>query len=215
MSDAASELGRQPNWAYLLQEVRRVYRRTSSGGSQPVREHRLAVGAALRALSATTPLHPVTPARLPVCAHLDRALDNAREGPLAGLARALEQVRGQLAWRYGYETVPERLAERYGYCELAGPRGPVVTSQLIIGLVLLAPRCTYPQHSHAGITESYVAVSGAFSENDMGVYAPGSVILNQAGQTHRITTGQSEPCLLLFAWTGSEAALADDRLTFD
>lgn len=215
-TDTAHPLQELPNWAYLLQEIRRVYRRTSSGGSRPVRAHRLTVGEALRSLAGGgTEVRNNAPAQLPVCAHLDRALDNARLGPLSGFARTLEHVRGELAWRYGYESVPEALAERYGYCELAGPRGPVMTTRIILGLVLLAPRCTYPQHRHAGITESYVAVSGAFSENDMGVYAPGSVVLNQAGQTHRITTGPSEPCLLLFAWTGSEAALADDRLTFD
>lgn len=105
-----------------------------------------------------------------------------------------------------------------GYAQLGVPftgRPARLPPDVRIGLVMLAPRCTYPQHSHQGITESYVAVSGAFSENDMGVYAPGSVILNQAGQTHRITTGQADPCLLLFAWTGPTENLRDDRLAFD
>lgn len=212
----AERIQDSPNWAYLLQDVRRVYRATSSGGSEVIRAHRRAVARALDGLRAERPsLLLDEPAELPVCAHLDRALDNAREASLASFARNVERVRDLLVWRYGYEVVPPELADRYAYCELAGPRGPVVTESIIVGLVLFAPRCTYPQHSHQGITESYVAVSGAFSENDLGVYAPGSMILNRAGDAHRITTGQSEPCLLLYAWTGPAERLRDDRLVFD
>ncbi len=204
------------NWAYLLQEVRRVYRNTSSGGSKIIREHQRTVGKALSAVHTVNPsLDFSEPTTLPVCAHLDRALDNGKLGPMASFARAVERIRDVLAWRYGYESVPPKLADRYAYCELAGPRGPMITEEIIIGLVLFAPRCTYPQHSHRGITESYVAISGAFSENDLGVYAPGSIIFNRAAEVHRITTGQTEPCLLLYAWTGTAATLRDDRLTFD
>ena len=204
------------NWGYLLQEVRRVYRTTSSGGSARVRGHRQTVGRALDSVRRDNP--PVCfpePSELPVCVHLDRVLDNARLATLAGFARVVERLRHRLAWRYGYEHVPQELADRYAYCELIGPRGPVVTEAIIIGLVLFAPRCTYPQHSHQGITESYVAVSGAFSENDTGVYAPGSIILNGPGEAHRITTGVTDPCLLLYAWTGAPARLRDDDLIFD
>lgn len=212
----SERLASQPDWTYLLQEVRRVYRTTSSGGSSRIRDHRRTVIRALDAVrEADPPLQPEPPSSLPVCGHLHRALDNARLGPLAGFARVLERIRPNLVWRYGYDNVPNDLADRYGYCELAGPRGPIATEVVIIGLVLFAPRCTYPQHSHQGITESYVAVSGAFSENDTGVYAPGSIILNRAGEAHRITTGHSEPCLLLYAWTGPPERLRDDHLVFD
>lgn len=212
----AERLGCRPDWAYLLQEVRRVYRNTSSGGSARIRDHRRSVIRSLDSVrSADPPVRLRDPATLPVCGHLYRALDNARLGPLGGLARVLERVHATLSWRYGYDSVPDHLADRYAYCELAGPRGPITTDAVIVGLVLFAPRCTYPQHSHEGITESYVAVSGAFSENDMGVYAPGSIILNRAGEAHHITTGHSEPCLLLYAWTGEPERLRDDRLVFD
>ena len=62
--------------------------------------------------------------------------------------------------------------------------------------MLFAPQCTYPAHKHEGITESYICLSGAASENDSGVYTPGSMILNLPGHKHRITTSDHEPALL-------------------
>ncbi len=79
---------------------------------------------------------------------------------------------------------------------------------LILGFVLFAPNTTYPQHSHKDIEESYISVSGAWSENNAAVFAPGSLILNRSGDEHRITTGDRDPCLLAYAWTGPK-----DRLT--
>ena len=66
----------------------------------------------------------------------------------------------------------------------------------------IAPKTTYPQHSHHEIEESYISIAGAWSENDVAVHAPGSLILNRPGDEHRITTADREPCLLAYAWTG-------------
>ena len=54
----------------------------------------------------------------------------------------------------------------------------------------------------------------AISENDTGVYAPGSVIFNPPGHTHRITTADREPCLLAYAWVGDEASLLRQKMVF-
>ena len=104
--------------------------------------------------------------------------------------------------------MPKALARRYAYCEVLGPRGPVRCERLILGFVLFAPDTTYPQHSHHDIEESYVSVAGSWSENDAAVYAPGSLILNGAGEEHRIATGRGDPCLLAYAWVGPPDALA-------
>ena len=89
--------------------------------------------------------------------------------------------------------MPRGLARSYGYAEIAGPRGPVVTDELIVGVVLFAPGCIYPAHAHDGIMDSYVCLSGAVSQNYQGVYAPGAMIFNPAGAKHRITESDSEP----------------------
>ena len=129
-------------------------------------------------------------------------------GVVHGLARALGRVAPLLSWEYGYEKVPKALARKYAYCEVLGPRGPILADRLILGFVLFAPRTTYPQHSHREIEESYISIAGAWSENDAAVYAPGSLILNRPGHEHRITTGEQDPCLLAYAWIGDQTKLA-------
>ena len=98
---------------------------------------------------------------------------------------------------------------------LAGPKGPVRTTELILGIVLFAPGCTYPAHAHSGITESYICLSGAVSENHQGVYAPGSMIFNPPEHLHRITVGKHEPALLAYAWMGSAAHLEEQVMVFN
>lgn len=205
----------QPNWVYLLQEFESLYRQGSAGGSRAIRSHRKRVRESLAALiDANPPLSPRAPETRPVTAHLDRAFDLGQRAGPQGLCRALERLSHLLTWEYGYEKVPKALARKYAYCEVLGPRGPVLSDRLILGFVLFAPNTTYPQHSHRDIEESYISVAGAWSENEMAVYAPGSLILNRPGHEHRITTGETDPCLLAYAWIGPGDRLAAPGMTF-
>jgi dimethylpropiothetin dethiomethylase len=198
-----------PSWLYLLREFDTLYRNGSAGGSRLIRSHRKRVRDVLAAVIDGKPEVSSRPATFkPVTSHLSRAIDLGERGPMHGMARALSRVRDQLSWEYGYEKVPKALAHKYAYCEVLGPRGPVRAEQLVLGFVLFAPHTTYPQHSHKEIEESYISISGAWSENDAAVHAPGSLILNRPEQEHRITTGELDPCLLAYAWIGSEERLA-------
>ncbi|MBB4287768.1 dimethylsulfonioproprionate lyase family protein [Roseospira goensis] len=211
-----ARLSDQPDWTYLLREVDGVYRRGSAGGSGPIRGHQKRVRETLNRIVQADPAVEVRePCAQPVVGHLGRALDLAVAGPLAGLARALARVAPLLTWELGYRRPPPALARRYAYAELLGPRGPVRAETLILGLVLLAPGTTYPQHRHRDIEESYISLAGAWSENDAAVYAPGSLILNRADETHRLTVGDRDPCLLAYAWIGPVDHLAapDMRLS--
>ena len=204
----APRLQDRPNWVYLLREFETLYRHGSAGGSKAIRSHRKRVRETLSAVIDRNPaLTARPPAALPVTAHLDRAFDIAERDGLRGLARALSRVAPLLTWEYGYARVPKALERKYAYCEILGPQGPVEAETLILGFVLFAPNTTYPQHSHKEIEESYISVAGAWSENDNAVYAPGSLILNVPEHEHRITTGQQDPCLLAYAWLGSNARL--------
>ena len=51
----------------------------------------------------------------------------------------------------------------------------MICENLTLGIVLFAPRTTYPAHAHYGVTGSYISLSGATSENDRGVYVPGAI----------------------------------------
>jgi dimethylpropiothetin dethiomethylase len=150
----------------------------------------------------------------PVTTHLKRAMDNGRQEPTRSIIRAIESIVPELCWLYGYEKVPRGLSQKYAYAEFAGPQGPVFTEEVILGLVLFAPKCTYPAHSHDGLTESYYTLSGAVSENDEGVYAPGSLIFNPPGRMHRITVSDREPSLLCYAWHGPKQMLAEQKMAF-
>lgn len=204
-----------PDWLYLLREFEGIYRYGSAGGSKSIRSHRKRVRDTLSAVIDGNPvLSERAPSQKPVTAHLPRALDLGERQALQGMSRALERVSSLLTWEYGYERVPKPLARRYAYCEVLGPRGPICTDRLILGFVLFAPNTTYPQHSHPDIEESYISVSGAWSENELAVYAPGSLILNRSGVEHRLTTGQTDPCLLAYAWVGPVESLASPGMKF-
>lgn len=210
-----TRLSGAPDWLYLLRELYDMYLRSSAGGSKRIRSHQRVVRERISRVIETDPLLSARePVSKPVCAHLNRALNQGRLQRTATVIRAIESVAGELAWMYGYERLPKHLTEKFAYAEIAGPNGPVVSDNIILGLVLFAPKCVYPAHSHDGITESYFCLSGAVSENDDGVYAPGSLIFNPPGRNHRITVGDREPCLLAYAWAGSVDKLADQKLVF-
>lgn len=200
---------------YLLRDVDEVYRRSSAGGSKVIRSHQRRVREALtRVLEADGYLLSTEPANKPVVAHLPRALELGACGPLAQLARTIGRIASRLVWAHGYDKMPRSLVRRYAFSEILGPSGPVFSETMIIGLVLFAPGTVYPQHAHEQIEESYVSVAGAWSENDAAVHAPGSLILNRSGDLHRITVGDRDPCLLVYAWLGTAERLRHSQMVF-
>lgn len=211
---APARLSDHPDWAYLLREINELYRGTAAG-SVKIRSHQRAVRERInKLLAADPPFSDRLPETKPVTAHLKRALDNGRRETTESVVRAVESVVPGLSWLYGYEKVPRGLSRKYAYAEIAGPQGPVLSDGLILGLVLFAPKCTYPAHSHEGLSESYYVLSGSVSENDDGVWAPGSVIFNPPGRMHRITVGDREPSLLTYAWHGPTEMLAHQKMVF-
>lgn len=208
-------LSDSPDWRYLLVEFYEMYRRGRAGGSVKIRSHQRIVREAVSKVMADNPLVIPQPwEKKPVTAHLKRALDQGRRETTQSMIRAIESVQDELSWLYGYEKVPRGLSQKFAYTEFVGPQGPIVSDRVILGLVLFAPKCTYPSHSHDGITESYFTLSGAVSENDDGVFAPGSMIFNPPGRAHRITTGDSEPTLLAYAWCGTPEKLTAQKMVF-
>lgn len=214
-TSSPSRLRHFPDWRYLLRELYNLYRYSSAGGSSNIRSHQKEVRHRLsRLINQDPPMKRTQASEKPVCAHLSRALDIGMSCSTASLTRAIERIRDQLDWQFGYEKVPPGLSEKYAFSEFLGPKGPIVSEELILGLVLFAPGATYPTHSHQGISESYFCLSGAISENDVGVYAPGSLILNPPDHPHRITTSDREPSLLAYAWVGPLEKLVNQKMTF-
>ena len=209
------QLHNAPNWTYLLREFDALYRYGSAGGSRPVRSHRKRVREKIALLlDRDPPFCHREPETKPVVEHLGRAFDLGENTVMRGLSRALSRVSHQLTWEYGYERLPKALEKKFAYCEVVGPKGPIISDTLILGFVLFAPKTTYPQHSHQEIEESYISIAGAWSENDTAVYAPGSLILNRTDEKHRITTGDHDPCLLAYAWVGPAERLSAPGMKF-
>ncbi|MEM6488884.1 MAG: dimethylsulfonioproprionate lyase family protein [Pseudomonadota bacterium] len=207
-------IGDVPDWRYLLREIYELYRNSGAGGSEAIRGHQRTVREAIsRAIKPETQVIERMPEQKPVNKHLRRAFDLGRRNATAPVATAIENVSHQLAWLYGYDKVPRGLVEKFAWCEFAGPQGPVVTPEVIIGQVLFAPGTIYPAHAH-DISESYYVLSGTVSQNDDGVFAPGSMMFNPPGRRHRITVGQRDPVLLLYAWVGTRERLAGQKLSF-
>ncbi|GAA1871023.1 dimethylsulfonioproprionate lyase family protein [Pseudonocardia alni subsp. carboxydivorans] len=210
-----SRLRDHPDFAYTISDFDALYRFGSAGGSRPIRTHMRQVREAIADVFEDNPeVVGREPTRLPVVDHLGRALDLGSRGELGVLSDSLRRISDRLTWEHGYEKVPRGLVKKYGYCEIVGPKGPVVSDRVILGLVLFAPETVYPQHHHRGIQESYVAIAGEWSENDGAVHAPGSLILNEAGHEHRITTGRQSPCLLAYSWIGSPERLLTPAMRF-
>lgn len=213
--DEEIHLNDRPDWRYLLREFYDFYRASPAAGSERIRAHQRAAREAIsRVIKANPPMIFAPPVQKPVTAHLGRALDQGRRERHGSLVDAIAAIAPALSWQYGYERMPKGLEKSYAFAELAAPTGPVETGELKLGLVLFGPGCTYPAHAHSGITESYVCLSGAVSENHQGVYAPGSLIFNPPGHLHRITVSDREPALLGYAWTGPSDALAGQKMSF-
>ncbi len=122
------------------------------------------------------------------------------------------ELDNKLYWQYGYKEVSEEMAEKYAYAELIGPDGPMISSKIIIGLVLLGPDFIYPEHSHNQIEESYIFLSGKTIYNNRIVFGEGSFVFNQTGQKHELKTTVESPSLILYAWTGKRKVLSNYKM---
>ncbi|WP_339952321.1 dimethylsulfonioproprionate lyase family protein [uncultured Albimonas sp.] len=156
--DDRRTLGRTPDWGYLLRELQELHRASSAGGSARVRAHHDRVCGLLGELiEADAPLVPAAQGPEPeALAHLTRAIDRGVRQPSQEVIRAVRALRGTLAWHTEYDPLPEPMRGRFAQCEIAGPSGPVRSADVIVGLMLFAPGCRYPEHWHEEIDESYL-----------------------------------------------------------
>ena len=203
----------QADYRQVLKAYRRAYRSVVDCGNVKVRQHcDLAVAALDQLLSEPITVLPEGAKHLPVTRFLDPCLRIAGQGPYGGLAGDISEVTGYLQWEWGYETMPPHLKDAFAYTEIAGQHSQIRSQDLAIGLVLFGPGCVYPPHDHPEITESYLVLAGNVSQNDFGVFGPGSLIFNPPRREHTITVDSMAPALLAYAWTANQSVLASNQM---
>jgi mannose-6-phosphate isomerase-like protein (cupin superfamily) len=149
------------------------------------------------------------PRALPVLRWLNPACRAGSTGAAEVLA-ALEAASPRLAWRqtYGPEDFGADFLERYGWTELMGKRGPIMSDRIAVGFLLLGPHLIYPPHSHDA-EEVYLPLSGVAAwrrgAEPWRDVPPGALIHHPSRLPHAVRTG-AEPLLALYAWRGGDLA---------
>ncbi|MFO8147228.1 MAG: dimethylsulfonioproprionate lyase family protein [Gillisia sp.] len=196
-------------WFRLLAGFYSGFENISTGGNNTISQHRAKVLQRLQNYTHHVDLELVEPQQKPVCKYVTEAVKNGMETWYLPLLPAIGQMNKNLKWKYEYNYLPGNIKEKYAYAEVLGPRGPFVSKNLILGLLLLAPSAEYPKHRHTGIEESYLCLSGHVAFNDTGVFSTNTLIYVPPGLTHHLTTDNTEPCLLAYAWIADSKTLAN------
>jgi Dimethlysulfonioproprionate lyase len=142
------------------------------------------------------------PATLPAVAHLPAALASAARGPFAATARALGRFAPRLSWTRRASARPGDLPFWDGHANamLFGPGGLEGRDDLWIGLSLVAPGVTYPDHDHAP-EESYLPLGpGEWWNSALGWMDPQGrgLIHNPPGIAHAMRALPQAPLLALW-----------------
>lgn len=140
--------------------------------------------------------------------HLQGALAAASSaGPAAALADALAAIEPQLCWqrRPGAEDVPGNFVDGHANATIVGEGGLEVRGDVRVGVSLLAPHVTYPDHRHPP-EELYAVLSPGFWRQDAKPWhepGPGGVVYNHPNVVHAMRS-TSTPLLAVWClWTGA------------
>lgn len=152
----------------------------------------------------TQPLHEwdteVNTEDFPVLQYMPRAIENARAVPngMHNIAGAFEKLWPYLDWwkRDCTDSFEEPFYSGHANAMIIGPRGLMTHPHVSIGVSLIQPNVTYPQHRHRE-EEIYLAMSeGTWFNETMGWYQLGacSIVHHRSWLPHTYRAG-SEPFL--------------------
>ncbi len=144
--------------------------------------------------------------RLPVCAHLDNAVDTARAGSaaLARVADAFAAVEPHLTWRRrsGGPTASANFDDGHANAMVVGPGGFEQRDDVWIGASLMAPHVRYPDHTHKP-EETYLVLSkGEFRQGDAPWFEPGigGTLFNVPNIKHAMRSGDAPLFAIWCLW---------------
>ncbi len=146
--------------------------------------------------------------RLPVCHHLQAALEDVRRqpGPIGALASAFATIEPQLTWqvRAGGETQEEQFLNNHANATITGSEGLEIRSDVRVGVSFLAPHTRYPDHRHPP-EEIYVVLSGGQWRQGSGPWhepGVGGLVHNPPNVVHAMRSAERPLLALWFLWTG-------------
>lgn len=146
----------------------------------------------------------LAPATMPACHVLPRLLSVSQDQLLQDLAVCADDLHWRMA---GFGRLPSEATEKLAVCELIGPNGMFVASDIRIGLLIQTGRFSYPHHWHAA-EELYLVMQGtadwAVDDKDPTPRPPGSFVHHKSLQPHRMET-RDQPMLALWGWVGDIA----------
>ena len=142
---------------------------------------------------------------LPVCDHLDTALQAIGK---TSLTMAINDARPFLSWisydAYPRDEIGALFSDNHAFASIIGGRCPLEAVDFDLGLFLIAPNLFYRDHHHAA-PELYAPLTGPhgwrFKPGDPLVWKEAhEPVWNRAWQPHATMTGDT-PFLAIFCWT--------------
>jgi Dimethlysulfonioproprionate lyase len=168
-------------------------------------EQQPALGAFLADWPHSVERRVVAPAPLRVLRWLAHvAVDEDAHAPT--LVAALCNAADSLQWRqsYGAKDLDDAFLDNYGWSEVLGTSGPLMSERIACGFLLLGPGTLYPRHRHQA-EEMYLPLSGiaAWQQGDAQwrEQRPGTAIHHAADEPHAMRT-HDNPLLALYLWRG-------------
>ena len=134
------------------------------------------------------------PQQQPACRHLPECFAELEKtgGNLGKLAAALREIEPHLSWNNQSERRKSAmLADNYADTFIVGPGGFAPSSEIEIGISVMAPQITYPDHRHPP-EELYLVLSeGEWRQNADAWHEPGvgGVVYNPADIVHAMRAG--------------------------
>lgn len=157
------------------------------------------------------------PSRLPACTHFASAIGHARSGPkdIAELADVLQTLEPAFSWRNRAGSSAGFAAD-HANAMIVGPNGLLPSSNVQIGVSLLAPGTAYPDHQHPP-EEIYLVLSrGDWRQQDGSWREPtiGGLVYNPPNIVHSMRAHSTPLLALWFLWSG-DVRLACSNLNSD
>jgi quercetin dioxygenase-like cupin family protein len=147
-----------------------------------------------------------SPNRLPVCDHIPEALRAARaaRSEVANMAGAFETLAPDLGWGLRARAAEQGNDFLHGHANalIFGHGDFSVPERVTLGVTLMAPGVSYPDHSHPP-EELYIVLSSGEWRQDCGAWVrhgPGGLVHNPPGVNHGMRAGASPLLALWLLW---------------